>query len=220
QLKSGESFSEEEGNILRRFAAGNAITDLEADVVISRALYNFYIVAIELTKEQEDLFDRYSLFVARRPTDVTDLKKQLLEKRRAAAATAPPHAPQVAPANDLCAGAEIIPGAGPFPFFTTTTSDITDATTTGDPGVPSCQTCLTGEVSRSIWYRFTPTTSSLYTISSCNFDGTASTVDDTVIAIYTSSNGACGGVFTQVPNACDDDGCVNEALQSPLKQRR
>src|SRR4030095_16655471 len=105
QLKSGESFSEEEGNILRRFAAGNAITDLEADVVISRALYNFYIVAIELTKEQEDLFDRYSLFVARRPTDVTDLKKQLLEKRRAAAATAPPHAPQVAPANDLCAGA-------------------------------------------------------------------------------------------------------------------
>jgi peptidase C25-like protein len=212
QLKSGDSFSEEEGIILRRFAAGGAITDLEADLVISRALYDFYVLGKELTKEQEDLFDRYSLFVARRPTDVADLKTQLLEKRRAAAATAPPHVPQLAPPNDLCAGAEVIPGAGPFPFLTTVTSDITDATVTGDPPLPSCQT----NVSRSIWYRFTPSATATYTFSSCASDGTASTVDDLVMAIYTSSTGACGGVYTQLPSGCDDDSCVSESLQAIL----
>src|SRR4030095_2364371 len=141
--------------------------------------YDFYIVGRELTKEQEDLFDRYSLFVSRRPTDVADLKMQLLEKRGAAAATAPPHAPQVAPTNDLCAGAEAIPGAGPFPISTNVTADITDATVTGDQPLPSCQT----NVSRSIWYPFMPTASGIYTISTCAFDGTSTTADDTVMAI-------------------------------------
>jgi len=39
QLKNGEAFSEEEGNILRRFVAGGALTELEADLLISRALF-------------------------------------------------------------------------------------------------------------------------------------------------------------------------------------
>jgi hypothetical protein len=90
QLKAGDPFSEEEGNILRQFGAGSVITDLEADVVISRALFDYYIAGKELTKEQELLFDQYSLSVARRSTDVADLKTQLLNKRIAAAAAAPP----------------------------------------------------------------------------------------------------------------------------------
>jgi hypothetical protein len=218
QLKSGDSFSEEEGIILRRFAAGGAITDLEADLVISRALYDFYILGKELTKEQEDLFDRYSLFVARRPTDVADLKTQLLNKRKAAAATAPPRStPLAPPTNDTCAGAEVIAGTGPFPIFTAVTADITDATVTGDPPVPSCQT----SVSRSIWYRFTPAASGVYAISTCGSDGTASTLDDAVMAIYTSSDGTCGGTFTEIPTAglsagCSDDDCVTEALQAVI----
>src|SRR6266567_6661992 len=117
QFNAGDLFSEEEGIILRMFAAGGALTDLEADVVISRALYDFYITGKELTAEQEQLFDRYSLFVARRPNAVADLKRQLLNKRIAAAAAAPPRtAPLVAPSNDLCASAEAISGAGPFPY--------------------------------------------------------------------------------------------------------
>jgi hypothetical protein len=217
QLKAGDPFSEEEGNIIREFGGGSAITDLEADVVISRALYDYYIAAKELTKEQQELLDRYTLSVARRPTDVADLKTHLVNRRKAAAAAAAPrNTPLVAPANDLCAGAEVIPAAGPFPYLTAVTADITDATGTGDPPLPSCQT----NVSRSIWYRLTPSVTARYTISTCAFDGTSTTVDDTVMAIYTSAGG-CAGPFTEIPtggtsDGCDDDSCVSESLQSVI----
>ena len=215
RYKAGDAFSEEEGKILRKFGSAGAITELEADVVISRALYDFYIAGKELTPQQEEVFDRYSLSVARRVTDVADLKKQLLNKRIAAAFASPPSGPLVAPANDLCSGASVIPAAGPFPLLTAVTPDITGATTTGDPSVPSCQTCITGVVSRSIWYAFTPAATATYAISSCADAPTGSTVDDTVMAIYTSTGG-CAGPFTELPQACDDDGCVSEDLQSVI----
>src|SRR5436309_4759274 len=43
-----------------------------------------------------------------------------------------PDEPLAPPANDTCAGAEVIPAAGPFPYTTALIGDITDATTTGD----------------------------------------------------------------------------------------
>ncbi|HEX5735307.1 MAG TPA: C25 family cysteine peptidase [Blastocatellia bacterium] len=205
--------------MLRRFEAGGALVDLEADVVISRALFDNFILAKELTREQQEVFDRYSEFVSRRTTDIADLKTQLLNKRKAAAAVAPPRtAPLVPPSNDLCTGAEVINGAGPFPICSTVTADVTDATMTSDPPVPSCQTNL----SRSIWYRFTPSVTATYTLTTCSNDGAATTVDDTVMAIYTSSNNACNGAFTEVPTAgqtdgCGDDECVNEALQARIE---
>jgi hypothetical protein len=140
QFKSGDPFSEEEGDILRRFASGGAITELEADIVISRALFDYYIAGKDLSKEQQELLDQYTQFAARRPTDVLDLKRQLLNKRLAAAASAPPRStPLVAPPNDTCAGAEVVPAAGPFPYLTAVTADITDATPAGDPPVPSAR---------------------------------------------------------------------------------
>src|ERR1051325_448897 len=167
QLKAGAPFSEEETLLLRRFEAGEALSELEADVVISRALYDFYIRRVDLTRQQAALLDQYTISVARRNTDVLDLKTQALNRRIAAAAAAP-RAPQAAPANDLCSGAEVIPAAGPFPYNTAITPDITDATITGDPPTPSCPT---GSVSRSIWYTFTPSTSANYTIATCTDAG-------------------------------------------------
>src|SRR5262245_62143827 len=117
----------------------------------------------------------------------------------------------VAPVNDLCAGAIAIP-AGPFPVLSTTTADITDATVTGDPGVPSCQS----NVSRSVWYTFTPTVTQTYVISSCADAPTASTVNDNVLSVWTSTGG-CAGPFTQVAGGCDDDTCVSEALQAVIQ---
>src|SRR5262245_10985232 len=64
QLKSGGAFSEEETIILRRYASGEALTNLEADVVISRALYDRFIANKELSRQQEVLFDQYSLFTS------------------------------------------------------------------------------------------------------------------------------------------------------------
>jgi hypothetical protein len=216
QLKAGGAFSEEEAAVLKKFDAGASITELEADTIISRALYNHFIAKKALTKEQQELLDQYTLFVSRREKDILDLKTQKLNERKAATQNAPPHVPQVAPSNDMCAGAEVIPAAGPFPHLTAVTADITDATTVGDPPLPSCQT----DISRSIWYTFTPSATANYVISSCADAPTGSTVDDTVMAIYTSGGG-CAGPFTEIPTAgastgCNDDGCGSEALQSVI----
>ncbi|MEN3333051.1 MAG: hypothetical protein V7641_2416, partial [Blastocatellia bacterium] len=219
-LNGGAPFSEEEASLLRRFAASETLIELEADVLISRALYDHYVKGAALTREQEVLLDEYSKFTARRSTDVLDLKTQLRNRRRAyAAATPPGNTPLVAPPNDTCAGAEVVSPTGPFPFFTSVTTDITGATTTGDPPLPSCQT----SVSHSIWYTFTPAATGFYTISSCASDGTSTTVDDTVMSIYTSTGG-CAGPFTEIPSSgqsdgCDDDSCVSAALQSVITTR-
>ena len=219
QLEGGSPFAEEEIAILRRFNAGDRINQLEADTVISRALHDFYVAGSELNRQQQELLGRYTQMVAPRGQDVADLKTRLLERRRSAAAAASRGiSPLAAPPNDLCSGGEVIPPAGPFPYLTAVTADITDATTAGDPPFPSCQT----NVSRSIWYLFTPSVTATYTISTCALDGTATTVDDTVMAIYTSSNGTCGGALNEIPktdntDGCGDDECIDEALQAVIR---
>jgi hypothetical protein len=219
QSIAGAPFSDEEKDVLQRLRAGQPIADLDADVVISRALYDYYIAGRQLSKEQEDLLARYAESVSRRDHDIADRKMQLLKARETATAT-PRATPLVAPPNDTCAGAEVIPPSGPFPYLTAVTADITDATSAGDPPAPSCQL----SVSRGIWYRFTPGASGIYTISTCADAPTGTTVDDTVMAIYTSSTGNCGGAYTEIPitadtDGCDDDSCASEAFQSVITTR-
>src|SRR5580765_3564892 len=55
------------------------------------------------------------------------------------------------PANDLCSGAIVSPPTGPFPYHTPVVADITGASTSGDPPLPSC---ASGAITRSIWYKF------------------------------------------------------------------
>jgi hypothetical protein len=119
-------------------------------------------------------------------------------------ASAPP-AFAAPPPNDTPAGAEVVPGAGPFPYLSAVTSDISDATIAGEPA-PTCA----GTFSRSIWYVFTPSTSGTATLRT---DAPGATVSDPVMAVYTSGGGA-GGPFTQV--ACDDDGGPGFASQVTL----
>jgi hypothetical protein len=113
------------------------------------------------------------------------------------------------PANDLCAGAVVIPPAGPFPHLTSAV-DLTNATTVGDPLLPSCQT----NVSRSTWYTFTPAAAGSYTISSCQSDAPGSTLPDDVITIYTSAAG-CAGAFTELPTGGTSDGCDDDSCPTP-----
>ncbi len=110
------------------------------------------------------------------------------------------------PHNDDCALAEIIPAGGPFPHFTAAT-DVTQATTDADPPEPACRTNL----SRSVWYQFTPAVTSTYRISACADTGT--TVADTVMGIYVSSGG-CAGPFDEV--ACSDDNCSSRSVVEPV----
>lgn len=102
------------------------------------------------------------------------------------------------PVNDTCAGAEVIPGSGPFPYETL----VTDTTlATDDPNLSA--TCAPADPdrlpSRDVWYRFTPGVSDTYLFSTRD---NKSTVEDTLLALYTSS-GACAGPFTEV--ICNDN---------------
>ena len=108
------------------------------------------------------------------------------------------------PPNDLCAGAEVIPGTGPFPYWSLVVPDITGATTDGDPTLPSSGDCHQ-DVSRGIWYKFTPSATGVYVLS---VDDTATTVRDTFMAIYTSA-GACNGPFVLL--ACNDDAGITQS---------
>jgi len=123
-------------------------------------------------------------------------------------------APEAAPANDTCAGAQTIPAAGPFPYLSAVV-DVADATITGDPLVrPSC--AVPGRsLSRSVWFAFTPAENDTYTFATCSEMGTGTTLDDPLLAIYTASAG-CGGTYTEVAGACDDDGCDQEQFQSSV----
>jgi hypothetical protein len=118
-----------------------------------------------------------------------------------------------APANDTCAGSIAIPASGPFPHYAAPVA-LTEATVTGVEATLTnlangfCQT-----VSRGIWYTFTPTTNAFYTLATCSG---GSTLDDTVIALFTSAGG-CSGPFTRLE--CADDSCGPGGLQSSITRQ-
>src|SRR5438094_10200097 len=70
-----------------------------------------------------------------------------------------------APANDLCQGAMVVPGAGPFPYFTPITTNINEATTSGDPAPAGCGVTADVLTSGGIWYAFTPAACGVYHLS-------------------------------------------------------
>ena len=118
------------------------------------------------------------------------------------------------PTNDLCSGAEVLPGtAGASSPYYTSVKDITLATTNATDPPRLCQT----SVGRSVWYLFTPNSNAIYTISTCNDPTapTATTVSDTVMAIYQSSGGCAGFVGVD----CSDDTCGPGGLQSSITRQ-
>jgi hypothetical protein len=208
---AGGSFSLEEIEILNRFAFEGTVSELEADVVISRALYDRFVAKRPLTREQEILLEAYEQATARRERGILDRKQEILDQEALEEARGPRKTAGV-PNNDTCAGA--LPISSTLPACSAVVDDITDATTTGDPGIPSCQ----ASVSRSVWFTFTPASTGYYRVTTCMDQGAATTVDDTVMAIYTSAGG-CAGPFTEIPfsalsDPCDDDSCAAEANQA------
>ena len=149
--------------------------------------------------------------IRRRPSRLRDLLSLCGCVLVSNLADATPSAP---PPNDTCAGAEVIPATGPFPHLTII-RDISAATTSGDPSAPSCITYDPTNLTRSVWYSFTPATSGRYLISSCSDAPTATTVDDTVMAIYHSGN-RCAGPLMEIAGGCDDDECGRSGFQAAI----
>ena len=118
--------------------------------------------------------------------------------------------------NDTCASAMTIPGSGPFPYWTPV-MDIFNATTNGDPSllfedttnVFNYQTSLT----HSVWFKFTPSATARYSIS-LGAD-TVTTIDDTVLAVFTATGGTCAGA-TNLYDFSDDPGPLHAALATNL----
>ena len=107
------------------------------------------------------------------------------------------------PVNDTCAGALIIPRSGPFPHLTPVV-DATAATVAASDPLPSNPFLIPG-VTRSVWYQFTPAAAGSYTLSTCSDAGSATTVNDTVLGVYTSVAG-CLGPFTWVGEGDEECG--------------
>jgi subtilisin-like proprotein convertase family protein len=104
----------------------------------------------------------------------------------------PPPAP-----NDLCSEAIEVPSGGPFPYLTPPVSIINNAL---DPEVPLCITTA----SRDVWYRFTPSQTSIVELSTCVADAPGCSVPDTVMSVFESVDGSCD---TLIRLACLDDSC-------------
>jgi hypothetical protein len=100
----------------------------------------------------------------------------------------------VAPSNDACAGAMVVPSSGPFPYLTPTV-DMAAATIAGETVTPSCNRF---PVARSVWYRFRPDTTGIYRFTTCGSPQT--TVCDTIMALYRGES--CDEPL--VPVACGD----------------
>ena len=118
--------------------------------------------------------------------------------------------------NDTCASAVTVPASGPFPYWTPVV-DISNATTNGDPSlifpdgtnVFNYQTSLT----HSVWFKFTPATTAFYSLSLGS--DTVTTIDDSVLAVFTSTGGTCAGAMT-LYDFSDDPGPLRAALATNL----
>ncbi len=210
QLDSGAPFSLEETRILRRYASGGRLSTYQADVVISRALYAAYVTGEALSSEQAKVLGQYRLFRSRFETGILDAKASVL----AAEAVAGPRPEGAAPSNDAIDRAETLSAAS-FPVRSTLVADVSGAKAS-DAELPQAS----GEpVSRVTWYAFTPETTGVYLVSTSRAAGNQTTVEDTVLAIYTAERGGDLRIVptTATTDGFDDDSAVDGDLQSLVR---
>ncbi|HEX4826049.1 MAG TPA: DUF11 domain-containing protein [Candidatus Polarisedimenticolaceae bacterium] len=115
------------------------------------------------------------------------------------------------PVNDTCAGALPI-ADGPYPLLTPPV-DAIDATPQGvdDAGLFPAS-CNADGTDYTVWYTFTPSVSTLYTFTTCPGLAAGETVDDTVLAIFSSSDGTCGGTLTALDCQDSEPSCRSDVV--------
>ena len=114
------------------------------------------------------------------------------------------------PVNDRCASAQVISGTGPFPAVSQQVI-LDGATTAGDPPFPPPETSFATNITHSVWYKFTPAVSNLYTIST-GYD-TDTTFKDTSMVMYTAA-GDCTNFTIYAYN--EDSGTLRAAISTNL----
>lgn len=105
-------------------------------------------------------------------------------------------------ANDVCSGAQVIPGAGPFPFVVNEDTRFASASTSGDPTFV-CYAKLFNNLpiplGKSVFFTFTPTVTDNYKIETLG--STPTTEYDTIVGVFT---GTCSALVP-LSNGCNDD---------------
>ena len=103
------------------------------------------------------------------------------------------------PANDTCAGAEVLTlGAGPVTSSTASSIDLTAA------GVEAPFACFSSSVKNSVWYAFTPATTGFYRVETCG----PVTNYDTVMQMYSGSCAALTSLGGTGVGCNDQGGCI------------
>ena len=93
RLSAGEPCALEEGVLLRRWASGSGLSDVELDVLRSRVLFKFFIQHVELTESEAKILEAYELATSRRSSSILDQKMKLLAEREVAEKTSTPREP-------------------------------------------------------------------------------------------------------------------------------
>lgn len=122
---------------------------------------------------------------------------------------------QAAVINDHCTNAIVIPATGATPFVVRTEQlDVTDATplshSASEPPFPNTPGFDTN-ITRSVWYKFTPITTGLYTVSSG--PDTDTMFKDTTMVMYTSPTDC--GPFT-IHSFNEDSGTLRASISTNL----
>ena len=115
--------------------------------------------------------------------------------------------------NDNCSGAIVIPVNGATPFVATTAQiDVSAATplSPNDPPLPTTEG-FDPNITRSVWYKFTPITNGLYTVSTG--PDTDTTFKDTTMVMYTSPTD-CGPFSIYSFN--EDSGTLRASISTNL----
>jgi hypothetical protein len=84
----------------------------------------------------------------------------------------------------------------------------------GDPPLPPPETSFDTNITQSVWYKFTPAASGLYTISTGYDTGTSVNFKDTTMVIYTATND-CADFRIYAYN--EDSGTLRAAISTTLK---
>jgi hypothetical protein len=120
------------------------------------------------------------------------------------------------PVNDSCEGAEVIPSIIPSTGYLTAVTDTTLAGTTLSL-TPTCASSdPDSQPSREIWYRFAPAAAGTYILSTKGAGDTLTTVNDTLIAIYTNE-APCTGIWLPLGGGCNDNGFSQAAFSVNLR---
>ncbi|HZE73000.1 MAG TPA: hypothetical protein VE135_26105, partial [Pyrinomonadaceae bacterium] len=174
QMKSGTQVSDLEAALLQRFTDGDDITFVEADLIISRALYDFYFREIrfsELRTDQQSLLTQYKVESATQPRRIDSLAEPILTGDFPPVRKSTVALPNVASANDECSGA--IPLTLNIPVAGATT-DVTnnDYQLSGSACFTGTGNTATTAAGRDVVYSFTVPSAGQYSFRAWQYVST------------------------------------------------